>query len=94
DGEAKHYAVELFLGYFLEPELISIFGRMRRKRHTLEYDTIGITSPADANNASRCRRICQTYQIKNAMGVTRFEFLISLKNGDFLKRINITFPFF
>ena len=51
DGYEKHYAVELFLQQFFESKFTRQFGIMRQKRHTLEYDHIGIISPTDATNA-------------------------------------------
>jgi uncharacterized protein (UPF0332 family) len=51
DGHEKHYSVELFLQQFLESKITRQFGIMRQKRHTLEYDQIGIISPDDATNA-------------------------------------------
>ena len=51
DGYEKHYSVELFLQEFLETKFTRQFGIMRQKRHTLEYDQIGIVSPTDATNA-------------------------------------------
>ncbi len=51
DGHEKYYSVELFLQQFLESKITRQFGIMRQKRHTLEYDQIGIISPDDATNA-------------------------------------------
>jgi len=51
DGHERYYSVELFLQQFLESKFNRQFGIMRQKRHTLEYDQIGIISPADATNA-------------------------------------------
>jgi uncharacterized protein (UPF0332 family) len=51
DGHEKHYSVELFLQQFFESKITRQFGIMRQKRHTLEYDQIGIISPTDAKNA-------------------------------------------
>jgi uncharacterized protein (UPF0332 family) len=51
DGHEKYYSVELFLQQFFESKITRQFGIMRQKRHTLEYDQIGIISPADAKNA-------------------------------------------
>jgi uncharacterized protein (UPF0332 family) len=51
DGHEKYYSVELFLQQFFESKITRQFGIMRQKRHTLEYDQIGIISPTDATNA-------------------------------------------
>ena len=51
DGHEKYYSVELFLQQFFESKITRQFGIMRQKRHTLEYDRIGIISPTDATNA-------------------------------------------
>ncbi len=51
DGNEQHYSVELFLEQFIERKYITQFGIMRRKRHILEYEQIGIISPTDATDA-------------------------------------------
>ena len=51
DGHEKYYSVELFLQQFFESKITRQFGIMRQKRRALEYDQIGIISPADATNA-------------------------------------------
>ena len=51
DGYEKHYSVELFLELYIESKFTKQFGIMRKKRHSLEYDQIGIISPTDATDA-------------------------------------------
>ena len=51
DGSEQHYSVELFLEHYVDRSTVTKFGVMRRKRHTLQYDQIGIISPTDAANA-------------------------------------------
>ena len=51
DGTEKHLSVKLFLEQYLDRQMITKFDVARRKRHTLEYDQIGIISPTDAVNA-------------------------------------------
>lgn len=47
----SHVAVVKFAGLFLQEEDVLYFERMRRKRHKAVYETAGVTSFTEADNA-------------------------------------------
>jgi uncharacterized protein (UPF0332 family) len=52
-GDERHVAVREFLEYFLKPDEIAVFERMRRKRHTATYDLSSVVTHTDAENATQ-----------------------------------------
>ncbi len=50
-GTNQHITVVRFAELFLDEEIVIIFDRMRRKRHTTIYDTAGTISKREAENA-------------------------------------------
>lgn len=50
-GANQHITVVRFAELFLDDEIVIIFDRMRRKRHSTVYDTAGTISKREAENA-------------------------------------------
>lgn len=50
-GGNQHISVMRFAEIFLDEEIVIIFDRMRRKRHSTVYDTAGTISKQEAENA-------------------------------------------
>jgi len=50
-GANQHITVVRFAELFLDEEIVIIFDRMRRKRHSTVYDTAGTISKREAENA-------------------------------------------
>lgn len=50
-GANQHITVVRFAELFLDEEIVIIFDRMRRKRHSSVYDTAGTISKREAENA-------------------------------------------
>ena len=50
-GANQHITVVRFAELFLDEEIVTIFDRMRRKRHSTVYDTAGTISKREAENA-------------------------------------------
>lgn len=50
-SDAGHVAAVRFAKLFLKEDDVVLFDRMRRKRHTAVYDTVGIISRGEAENA-------------------------------------------
>lgn len=50
-GASQHITVVRFAELFLDEEIVIIFDRMRRKRHSTIYDTVGAISKREAENA-------------------------------------------
>ena len=50
-GTNQHITVVRFAELFLDEEIVIIFDRMRRKRHSTVYDTAGTISKREAENA-------------------------------------------
>jgi uncharacterized protein (UPF0332 family) len=50
-GGNQHISVVRFAEIFLDEETVVLFDRMRRKRHTSVYDTVGTISKKEAENA-------------------------------------------
>ena len=50
-GANQHITVVRFAELFLDEEIVIIFDRMRRKRHSTVYDTVGTISKREAENA-------------------------------------------
>jgi uncharacterized protein (UPF0332 family) len=50
-GASQHITVVRFAELFLDEEIVIIFDRMRRKRHSTIYDTAGAISKREAENA-------------------------------------------
>lgn len=50
-GANQHTTVVRFAELFLDEEIVIIFDRMRRKRHSTVYDTVGTISKREAENA-------------------------------------------
>ena len=51
-GVNQHITVVRFAELFLDEEIVIIFDRMRRKRHSTIYDTAGTISKKEAENAA------------------------------------------
>lgn len=50
-GNNQHISVVRFAEIFLDEEIVIVFDRMRRKRHSTIYDTAGTISRKEAENA-------------------------------------------
>jgi len=50
-GANQHITVVRFVELFLDEEIVIIFDRMRRKRHSTVYDAAGTISKREAENA-------------------------------------------
>lgn len=50
-GGEGHVSVKEFLRYYLTPDEVAAFDRMRRKRHTATYDLSSIATHTDAEGA-------------------------------------------
>jgi len=50
-GSNQHISVVRFAEIFLDEEIVIVFDRMRRKRHSTIYDTAGTISRKEAENA-------------------------------------------